>query len=129
MKQYPIAPLIAAIERAYPDFDDRTRSKTLGYQPRWMAERRGRSDGVREDVADEVAIRLGLHPCDIWPTWFDDALEGDGDWTSFPTCGTEAGAQTHRRRGEKPCLDCAEADAIRKREWRRAQKAKKEAAA
>lgn len=34
---------------------------------RWMAE------GLTPFQADRLAIRVGLHPCDVWPSWFDDA--------------------------------------------------------
>lgn len=26
---------------------------------------------LRWDIADRVAIALGHHPCELWPTWFD----------------------------------------------------------
>ena len=26
--------------------------------------------------ADEMAIRIGLHPCEIWDNWFEEALCG-----------------------------------------------------
>lgn len=26
--------------------------------------------------ADELAIRLGLHPCEVWDNWFEEALCG-----------------------------------------------------
>jgi len=33
---------------------------------------RARSDGsMTEHLADRVATRLGLHPCRIWPDWFN----------------------------------------------------------
>lgn len=26
--------------------------------------------------ADEMAVRIGLHPCEIWQNWFEEALNG-----------------------------------------------------
>ena len=26
---------------------------------------------LRWDAADNVAVALGRHPCELWPTWFD----------------------------------------------------------
>lgn len=34
---------------------------------------RWREEGLTWMTADRVAVRLGLHPAEIWPTWFDDA--------------------------------------------------------
>lgn len=33
------------------------------------------STRLRWDIADRVAIALGRHPCELWPTWFDLAHE------------------------------------------------------
>ena len=37
------------------------------------------SQWLRWDIADRVAIALGHHPCELWPTWFDLAHEGAND--------------------------------------------------
>ena len=37
---------------------------------RWAA---GRS--IRMDAADPIAISFGVHPCEIWPEWFDIGIE------------------------------------------------------
>ena len=29
------------------------------------------SSRLRWDIADRVAIALGYHPCEVWPSWFD----------------------------------------------------------
>jgi hypothetical protein len=34
---------------------------------RWIA------TGLTPIQADRLAIRVGLHPCDVWSSWFDDA--------------------------------------------------------
>lgn len=39
---------------------------------------RWRSTGVPDRHADTVAIRLGCHPCVIWPSWFSIDLEEAG---------------------------------------------------
>ncbi len=36
---------------------------------------RWREYGLSWMKADEVAIQLGLHPGEIWPTWFEDGEE------------------------------------------------------
>jgi hypothetical protein len=28
--------------------------------------------GVPEDRADEIAVKLGCHPCELWPGWFPE---------------------------------------------------------
>jgi lambda repressor-like predicted transcriptional regulator len=35
---------------------------------RWM------KDGLSWQRADEVAVRLGVHPANIWPDWFAAAV-------------------------------------------------------
>jgi lambda repressor-like predicted transcriptional regulator len=37
------------------------------------------STRLRWDIADRVAIALGHHPCELWPTWFDLAHEAAND--------------------------------------------------
>lgn len=29
--------------------------------------------GLPESVADRIAVRLGMHPAEIWPEWFEEA--------------------------------------------------------
>jgi hypothetical protein len=48
--------------------------------------------GIGVGLADELAKALGVHPNDVWPTWFDDAL--------FDTDGYH-----HRRRKNQPLED------------------------
>ena len=46
---------------------------------------RWRKDGMAPLTADAVAIRIGVHPSLIWPTWFDDALMEEGcTWCGAP---------------------------------------------
>ena len=39
---------------------------------------RRRLAGLSARQADEAAVRLGLHPCEIWADWFDGAEVGVG---------------------------------------------------
>ena len=38
---------------------------------------RWRNQGVMFNwsMADEMAIRVGFHPAEIWPNWYDEALK------------------------------------------------------
>jgi hypothetical protein len=36
-------------------------------------QRLARRDRLRTDAADHVAVALGRHPCELWPTWFGPA--------------------------------------------------------
>lgn len=44
-------------------------SRTSGYPLRTI--QRWRVTGIPRNSADQLACRLGLHPANIWPTWFD----------------------------------------------------------
>lgn len=33
-----------------------------------------RDRGLTEHVADRLAVRVGLHPAMVWPSWVDDGL-------------------------------------------------------
>jgi hypothetical protein len=33
-------------------------------------QRLARRDKLRVDAADRIAVALGRHPCELWPTWF-----------------------------------------------------------
>lgn len=39
---------------------------------RWLY--RARDHGLTVDQADALAIRIGLHPCEVWPTWYDEIV-------------------------------------------------------
>jgi hypothetical protein len=36
-------------------------------------QRLARRDRLRVDAADRIAVALGRHPCELWPTWFGPA--------------------------------------------------------
>lgn len=42
-------------------------AERLGVSRRSLS--RWRSDGISVPVADQVAIRAGYHPCEVWPEW------------------------------------------------------------
>lgn len=63
-ERFPFAPL----ERWLGAHTVKKTAKLLDVDPRQIY--RWRSGGVREDVADRLAIGLGLHPGDLWPEWW-----------------------------------------------------------
>ena len=38
-----------------------------------------RRDRLRYDVADRIAVALGRHPYELWPEWFNNSLEQEGE--------------------------------------------------
>ena len=32
---------------------------------------------ISEWAADKYAVKLGMHPSEVWPDWFDHASDGD----------------------------------------------------
>lgn len=36
-------------------------------------------DRLRYDAADRIAVALGRHPYELWPEWFTDSLEQEGE--------------------------------------------------
>ena len=41
------------------------------------------ANGISTLQADRLAVRVGLHPSEVWPTWYDDAENED----RCPWCG------------------------------------------
>lgn len=39
---------------------------------------RYRNEGMSPIVASRLANVCGLHPCEVWPSWFDDTVEDSG---------------------------------------------------
>jgi hypothetical protein len=39
---------------------------------------RWRAGGLDERSADHAAIALGVHPCELWPEWWDGASDAEG---------------------------------------------------
>lgn len=86
--RYPLAPLAAHLRielhaTGARSHDDRTEAglallaDRLGIGHRWA--KRMLANGLTERQADRAAIRLGLHPCTLWTSWWDDAGD-DADW-------------------------------------------------
>jgi hypothetical protein len=49
-----------------------------------------RERGLSCVQADELAVRLGLHPCELWPDWLDESFGVVDELTvrlSCPECG------------------------------------------
>ena len=44
-------------------------ARRLGTSPRQV--HRWRKEGVPWLFADKLAVRIGLHPCEVWVDWFD----------------------------------------------------------
>lgn len=89
MTRYPLEPLADALRidigtPGRPHDDDRADhglvalSAHLGVTDRTL--RRLRCNGLTDRQADHFAIVAGLHPAEIWPTWFDDAPGEGDDW-------------------------------------------------
>lgn len=54
----------------------------LGIGHRWA--RRLLANGLTDRQADHLAHRAGLHPANVWPTWFDGATDPTGPCTCPP---------------------------------------------
>ena len=77
---------------------------------------------------------LRVVPAGEWPTWPEEEISACPDpchrqpglaivLTTYSGCGTVAGAQRHRRRGELPCPMCRFAEGDYHRAWRAARRA------
>jgi hypothetical protein len=67
-RRWPLAPLLAVMTA-----EQRTNVPvTLGISGGMMSMAEG--EGLPDPTADRVAIRLGLHPGEIWSDWFDAGL-------------------------------------------------------
>jgi hypothetical protein len=86
---YPIEPLLKCIEEPGEDV---AVARTLGVP--WSTLKRWRENGLRPLAADRVAVHIGKHPFEIWPSWFDDLeLEQTCGW-----CGEVVMRDTCERR-------------------------------
>lgn len=72
LRPYPVADLARAI--GLNPTDTQALSLALGVGRRWI--RRYRDAGLTERQADDWACRAGIHPCDVWPRWYDLHLHG-----------------------------------------------------
>lgn len=73
--RWPLEPLLAGVINAAETFSVATSRLAL------YAE-----EGLPDHVADRWAVRIGRHPAEVWPEWFDvglsivDAAFVDGGW-------------------------------------------------
>lgn len=51
-------------------------AEVLGVRPATIERWRCTVCNLEFQRADEMAIRIGLHPCEIWDNWFEEALCG-----------------------------------------------------
>jgi len=51
-------------------------AEVLGVKPATIERWRCSVCNLEFQRADEMAIRIGLHPCEIWDNWFEEALCG-----------------------------------------------------
>lgn len=51
-------------------------AEVLGVRPATIERWRCSVCNLEFQRADEMAIRIGLHPCEIWDNWFEEALCG-----------------------------------------------------
>lgn len=65
-RRFPMAPLL---ERLGPA-SVAAKAERLGVSRERVYDHLRR--GVNEWVADELACRVGFHPAQVWPDWFDD---------------------------------------------------------
>lgn len=75
------APLLAYVQRCWPDESENPNQwgtislgklgEIIGFS-RAVAYRWGREGGIPSRTADAAACRLGLHPLEIWPDFYDD---------------------------------------------------------
>jgi hypothetical protein len=89
-RRYPVEPLahrlgITLGEPGRPDDDTLHGHQALAarLQISVATARRIADAGLTEVQADRAAIRLGLHPANLWPTWWTNDLhvdEDDPDW-------------------------------------------------
>lgn len=77
----------------------------------------------RDPIA-AVCVAAALVPVDRpVDAWWARGLDGVGAPENLPQCGTHAAFNRHRARGEKPDIDCVEAERIFQRVARRHQRA------
>lgn len=83
---YPVAPLLELVDRVVPtrrlatdprhvgDPGESRGLESLYGKPIATAFYRARRVGELSDAqADRLAVAFGRHPCELWPTWFQDA--------------------------------------------------------
>lgn len=88
---YSVEPVLAIVRRRWRPADEQSEhhagdvakmSEVLGVTESTV--RRWLNDGsIKSVAADNVATRLGLHPCHLWPEWFSQEVFAEA-WTDDP---------------------------------------------
>lgn len=61
--------------------------------------------GLTEGQADELAVRAGLHPGEVWPSWWDEGPRCPrGEAATAPHADHAAAQPAHRFRFEQPAM-------------------------
>lgn len=86
-RRYPLADLVALMRLPAEQLDRSSEANPFrSHRPsdnearrildiggsRWRTLHR---DGLTPDQAERYAARVGFHPCDVWPTWYDDEFD------------------------------------------------------
>ena len=69
--KYPAANLLNTFS---PDTNDIDMASMLGVSRSCVVRWRTRQSEFGEYQADEYAIKLGMHPFEVWHNWLDDAM-------------------------------------------------------
>lgn len=70
MRRYPLDALAAAA-----GMSEAALGRAVGLSGSTL--KKAREWGLVADAADRYAIRAGLHPAEVWPTWLDDHLQDE----------------------------------------------------
>lgn len=75
----PSQPAQAALQRLLDGDQDLVALADVLRLDRSTLHRLLRRDRLRYDVADRIAVALGRHPYELWPEWFSNSLEQEGE--------------------------------------------------
>ena len=105
MIRLPFAPIEEFVQ---PTPESATAELALRLDATRSAVHRWRKFGIPVFSADKAAIALGVHPCLIWPEWFDVPAERPQRrlGRALAPCGTTAARRRHRHNGEALCDAC-----------------------
>lgn len=105
-RRYDLAPLAAAAGLPLPAL-----GRALGiHGSQW---KQAREQGVGERAADHYAVRLGLHPIEVWPELVDHVIEA----ASIPCAGCP-GTFAPRRSTQRYCTERCRLAAKARRRYR-----------
>jgi len=105
MTRYSFAPvdeLVPPMERGQPGAPPEATGLAERLGVRSGQIQRWRERGLDTYTADRIAVTLGKHPFELWPSWFDDAMNERCPW-----CGDVIQVSGHRT-DRRSCSDkCA----------------------